>query len=851
MEKRALVIGSQTGGLTGVHGDVEVMSDALAALGFDTTRAIERDATFDQVVDRYRGLIADSKAGDAVVIYYSGHGFRQLNALAANRPELPPFLQYLVPTDIDDRSSGKFRGLLAEQLSLLQHQLTDKTDNVTTILDCCHSARMSRDPRLFPKAAAIDPFPWLDVEGQWTAVRDAGAGLDLGDSNPKAVRLVACSPDQSAFELNDTALGGPHGALTAQLVPLLRRPDAFALSWREVIDVVRPAVMDVVSQQRPDVEGIHLGRMLFSTDEKDTTGVLAVVVEGGAAFVESADLFGVAEGDTYLLVGPGGDRRTPLAEATVDLVTANRARLSLSGNVAGALPPGTAAHPLVTAVGSRPVAVVGGTQADRDAVTAALVASAHIRAVEKPTGALATIDLDEGVQLLDAAGAPMLAQPRALTPGTLTLITRDLERLARATHLRELASGTGTAELPPEVTVSFARVVPSGGEEDLPISGAQIHSGDHLVMRFSNAGATTRYVSVLDIGLTGAVALMSTSESDGVTLAPGHTYELGRDSVGALVGITMFWPSGLPALPRPETLLAIISDAKVSGLSRLSQDGVATARGGLDDPTSLERLLDEVSVGKRDAGSPESTRPTVRYSVTRCDFVLHPEPRAGEVLEPAFEIDARPDSSFRILAPVPRGAVPKRVAVRLTEIAVHSNRSFLKARVRLDALVLTAVSEGEDAYRAASAHFDRVKDGDRLPLDNLLVYEGPVGRFLDLALWVAKDDHPDQDLTDLLAIEAESSDMKAAIITLGALAVAAPQAAAVAGATAAVATVVRTAGKLMNTLEGTSIGVYRTSLLPHECFGSKSGGIGRRPESGLIRAQDMSFAFEVIDVSDQ
>ena len=191
------------------------------------------------------------------------------------------------------------------------------------------------------------------------------------------------------------------------------------------------------------------------------------------------------------------------------------------------------------------------------------------------------------------------------------------------------------------------------------------------------------------------------------------------------------------------------------------------------------------------------------------------------------------------------------MAVRLKELTVHSNRSFLAAAVRVDALVVTAPAEGSDKpFQAATQRFDRVKDGDRLPFDDMLVYEGPVGRFLDLAVWVAKADSRDRDLTDLLADEVTSDDVQKGLVTLAGLAVAAPQAAVVAGSAAAVAALVRAGGRVLDALQGKSIGVYRTSLLPHERFGAgeAEGTAGRHPGDGVLRAQDMSFAFEVIAV---
>ena len=66
---------------------------------------------------------------------------------------------------------------------------------------------------------------------------------------------------------------------------------------------------------------------------------------------------------------------------------------------------------------------------------------------------------------------------------------------------------------------------------------------------------------------------------------------------------------------------------------------------------------------------------------------------------------------------------------------------------------------------AATARFDRVRDGDRLPLDNFLLYEGPVSGFLDLAVWVARDDQREVDLAELLQRETGRDDVKAALAT--------------------------------------------------------------------------------------
>jgi hypothetical protein len=342
--RRALLIGSQTGGLTGVHDDVEVMADVLRRAGFDVRSIIEREASAEGMRGAYHQLIEDTGGDDAAVVYYSGHGARVRNAMRSRDASLPPWLQYVVPTDIDDRSGGRFGGVLAEELSALQWQLTERTPNVTTILDCCHSSRMSRNPGIVPRADARIGFPWDAVAASWAASRGRAGP---GDANVTAVQVVACEPDQSAYEVAASSIGGTHGALTAALVGVLRRPDAAMLSWTEVMQVVRPAVLDAVTGQRPDLLGTQSARnrVLFTLQEKDTVGVMPIAVDGEQAWLDGAALFGVADGDRYAVVGPGGDVDQPVATATVDGVRGDRARLHLDGATAAELPAGALAHP--------------------------------------------------------------------------------------------------------------------------------------------------------------------------------------------------------------------------------------------------------------------------------------------------------------------------------------------------------------------------------------------------------------------------------------------------------------------------------------------------------------------------
>src|ERR1700730_6275885 len=103
MTRRALLVGSQTAGLSGPEVDVERMRAALSALEFEVRACIGRDARRDGIIASYGELVADTAQGDAAVVYYSGHGGLAPNPdytpLDSAENFQPRFYQFIVPTD--------------------------------------------------------------------------------------------------------------------------------------------------------------------------------------------------------------------------------------------------------------------------------------------------------------------------------------------------------------------------------------------------------------------------------------------------------------------------------------------------------------------------------------------------------------------------------------------------------------------------------------------------------------------------------------------------------------------------------------------------------------------------------
>ena len=238
MAQKALLIGSQTGGLTGVHNDVSRIKQFLTQRGFDSAVHIRENATREGIIEGFNRLIKDSNSSDSIFIYYSGHGHRSKSAFSIESIDdpRPRYHQYIIPYDFKRSAMDEFNGVLNIELSALLGKLTETTKNVTVVLDCCHAALMARDgssltPKKDPKAKEKSHEIFLEFYKQ----NDIDLNKAAVVSNPNTVRLVAASKNQSAYEYtNDNNVRG--GLLTDSLLNIMEelkgRPVSLALFSR-------------------------------------------------------------------------------------------------------------------------------------------------------------------------------------------------------------------------------------------------------------------------------------------------------------------------------------------------------------------------------------------------------------------------------------------------------------------------------------------------------------------------------------------------------------------------------------------------------------------------------------------
>ncbi len=329
--KRALIIGSATYGLEGPEYDLVLMRKLMEERGFTSHILTEETASCEGIREGFKGLIKDSKEGDAALVYYSGHGGLVHNSDYKQQGNQPPYFQFLVPTDMHESTQDNFRGLLDLELSNLLAQLTAKTQNTTVILDCCHAARLMRDPKF--RTRALDR-PWeLGLPEQARRLHQSEEyQRRYAGGNPDSIRLSAAGVLESAceYEGEDDKIVG---MLTESLCMVLADRSTQPVSWMTVCKWVRERVLAMNSFQRVGLEG-RGRRLLFQTEETDQVGVLSFFYDKDQASLRGGRLQGVIAGNVYGLMPRDAEAYTPdrqLGEVTVRKVMAGLSTVEVTG----------------------------------------------------------------------------------------------------------------------------------------------------------------------------------------------------------------------------------------------------------------------------------------------------------------------------------------------------------------------------------------------------------------------------------------------------------------------------------------------------------------------------------------
>lgn len=179
---RALVIGidryRHVSPLIGTVNDARAMkawmSSHLAFGDGDIRMLLDGEATRENILRSIEDwLIAGTRPGDDVFLYYSGHGYQQRDE---NDDEADRLDETLVPVDVTIGPDGAPRGMIADdEVAALMARLAGR--RVHVVIDACHSGTGDR-------LAVADAGSWRYVK---TPRGPDGAPLRIGGTRTRAV----------------------------------------------------------------------------------------------------------------------------------------------------------------------------------------------------------------------------------------------------------------------------------------------------------------------------------------------------------------------------------------------------------------------------------------------------------------------------------------------------------------------------------------------------------------------------------------------------------------------------------------------------------------------------------------
>lgn len=582
----ALLMGAPDSELDGVEHDIELMTHALEQHGFECESLLP--ATRAKILEGLEALRSQVESEDVVLIYYAGHGSR-IERISSDKspyaPGEPSYYRFLAPSDFDQSVVGDFRGVTNIELSRAIEQITNVTENVALIFDCCHAGRLFRHagetsaptqperehrpvryrlPSEVQAKAAAAHYEELRAKPE-TLSRDA-------EANPFAVRLLASDSAGKAYELHpefDRGIEQSTGAMTHALVGLLRELDPRYTTWQDLGRKLKASPRGWHEKQRVTVEGPHR-RLLFSLEQPQRLAEHALEFEGANIHVAGGALAGLEPGDRLHVFHRSEDGQShDLGGLTITQVQRGRAMTSPDLGFDPERARGEAARPVRFSRSRARVEFVGLSEPERahELITTRLRALGLVEVDSEDTSLplVARICCAQGKIQLEA-GALRFDKARRFTSHDHPISSEQLaeyivdgvHRLARRHMLTSLSSDALDGYRLSWGTVENNTM--RAGLQDL----SSWSPSQRLTLRMETTGTQPRYLSVLSVCETGKIRVRSQAKASGVRVDPGDWYQLGQKENKPLRGIELERPRSIDTKhPLKVTLLAFVSSLPV------------------------------------------------------------------------------------------------------------------------------------------------------------------------------------------------------------------------------------------------------------------------------------------------
>lgn len=628
--KRALLIGSRTKDLEGqelqgTENDVQIMTLVLKKYGFEIIRCIGSNATRDGILSAWQAIIAATSADDAVVIYYSGHGsYVEFEPDEWEDHLKRDSIKYIVPTDIEQSTEDDFRGILDIELSCILRDTTERTRNVTLILDCCFSGHMIRGPshgiRLVSKYRSTPEKYNIRKHAKGLRLDERLPGELLVERNQNAVRIAAAASTESAYEYENQQRQIV-GILTDTLAEALEETFDRDISWRttllRVCEIVRTRSSDPRYQrnlQHPQAEGPDT-RILFSTKERVSRAHL-IKKESKEVILQAGSVAGVRVGNVYVIMPcgfEGIDSARQIGKVRVTSMNGFTSKVEFIEPERSIISEVALAFLEIAALYKQPALFPD----DFEALRQRLEKSEFLRKHDADEECKPIVSFETKGNKLRAHNnlGTLFFEQQATSDISLENLVEaavlGAENLALAQNILQCEGGNAGEALDHMIGIEFGFV--SRGSQRKPVTqdgSAVIIEGQRVYLELWNGGDATFFVSVFDVNAAGDIALVSQSEPNGIELTPGKTHTLGT-RYGRLNGLKISWPKKVPkAVSIEETLIFVITSAGVDLRPLTNQRSTYPKSRG-----NISKFLEANSRGD-----------VIRYDINVIPFLLHSVP---------------------------------------------------------------------------------------------------------------------------------------------------------------------------------------------------------------------------------
>jgi hypothetical protein len=627
--KYALLIGSRVGDLSAIENDLKMIGAALKKYGFEISLCDEHRATRQGILDAWRKLVDKTAENDAVVVYYTGHGGITEKEGKLEENGEPRRIQYLVPYDYFDSQMGDFRAITDVELSHLLRLLTGKTQNVTVIMDCCHSNRMARGPLRWKdgriKALHPEKFPLASAHVKSLIEKREIDGVRLyEEGNKYVVRISAAMAFEEAWE--DIIDGRPLSYLSYILAETLQDALHTTISWQTVSLRVRQRIAVMNAKQHPEIAG-PTSRLLFSLEERKSHMYLFKYNAQGTPMLQAGRLHGVEKGDVFAVMPYGEENiieSKKMASATVLHVGVVESKVALAPKNAVSQTTQTEVVALLERKGIKkwPMKLSAREEFKTWWSRCMEVRSQYCRAEDEGEESIGTVTYDgKSISVFDQANVRLgqwnYSQTEGLSENAAKALTL-VDQLAKIQNILAMEGGRLTDALNAQIELKFG-IVEDSEVRELEGESVVVKEGERIRIYVKNNSGSTLFVHLFDTA-AGELVLQSKGTPTGRELPPGNHHIWGEDEQGEITGWLMPWPGhiGSDTVCIDETFILVVTNTIIDltclETQRIDAGSKQERKNGESD---LENVLQHFGCGydKERLAKAQDPPPGPRYDV--------------------------------------------------------------------------------------------------------------------------------------------------------------------------------------------------------------------------------------------